>query len=251
MNSVRSRDRFLHGLAACLMMAAMFATFRKSALLVPASVILTVACFRRRELMKLAPLGLLVLVLVHVLAPGALGSTTKQFGLDRLAASTVSARTADYDAIRPDLWSHLVFGRGWGAYDHLSYRILDSEILHRVMEMGIIGMLAFVFMSIAVLIGTRATIVSRDPASAPQALACAAAAVAFLTVSFLFDSLAFPHTAYIFLYMAGLVTVVISEREERVAAAADARRRRVPLRHGRRHAAERPKRPARRVPQEA
>ena len=60
MNSVRSRDRFLHGLAACLMMAAMFATFRKSALLVPASVILTVACFRRRELMKLAPLGLLV-----------------------------------------------------------------------------------------------------------------------------------------------------------------------------------------------
>jgi hypothetical protein len=214
MHAQRQRERVLNGLAACLLLAATFATFRKSALLVPASVILTVACFRRRELLKLAPLGVLVLVLVHVLAPGALGSTTKQFGFERLGATTVSARTADYDAIRPDLWSHLLFGRGWGAYDHLSYRILDSEILHRTMEMGVLGLLAFLFMGVAVVVGARATIAQRDPVWAPLALMGAAAAVAFLAVSVLFDVMSFPHGAYIFLYMAGLVAVVIGHRAD-------------------------------------
>ena len=38
----------------------MFATQRKSALIAPAAVILTLAYFRRRELISLAPLGLVV-----------------------------------------------------------------------------------------------------------------------------------------------------------------------------------------------
>jgi hypothetical protein len=41
------------------------------------------------------------------------------------------------------------------------------------------------------------------------ALACAAAAVAFLVVSFLFDTLSFPHVPYIFLSLAGLLAVVV------------------------------------------
>ena len=49
----------LYGLAACLLLAAVFATYRKSALLAPRSPSsLTIAYFRRRELLKLAPLGL-------------------------------------------------------------------------------------------------------------------------------------------------------------------------------------------------
>ena len=207
MQSRRWRDRILYGLAVCLLLAAAFATFRKSALLAPISVIGTVAWFRRRELLKLAPLALVLLVVVHVVAPGAIGRTGSQF--DSLGVSTVSDRAADYDAVRPDVWTGLLFGRGWGSYAHETYRILDSEILHRTLEMGVIGLLAYVFMILSVVISARRTIAERDPRRSPLALVGAAAAVSFLVVSTLFDVLAFPHATYIFLYMAGLVSVVI------------------------------------------
>jgi hypothetical protein len=214
MQAKRWRGRVLYGLAACLLLAATFATFRKSALLAPVSVILTVAYFRRQELLKLAPLGLVLVLLVHLIAPGALGSTTQQFDPGRLGVTTVSERTADYDAVRPDVWTHLPFGRGWGSYDHASYRILDTELLHRLIEMGVVGLLAFLFMGASVVLSARATIASRHPSRAPIALIGAAAAVSFLVVSTLFDVLSFPHATYIFLYMAGLVAALIGYQRE-------------------------------------
>jgi hypothetical protein len=202
------RRRLLHGLGACVLAAAMVATYRKSALLAPASVILTLAYFRRRELLKLAPLGLVALVIVHTLSPAALGSTVSQLDPARLGVATVSERTIDYDAIRPDVWAHLAFGRGWGTYDHVSYRILDSEILQRVIETGVIGLLVYLLMAVSVILTARAAIASRDPDWAPPALIGAAAAVSFIVVSTLFDVMSFPHVPYIFLYLAGFVAVV-------------------------------------------
>jgi hypothetical protein len=208
-------ERALYGFAACLLLAAMFATFRKSALLAPMSAILTVAYFRRSELLKLSPLALVLVVVVHVLAPGALGKTTTQFDPSKLGVTTVSDRAADYDAVRPDLWSHLLVGRGWGSYDHITYRVLDSEILHRTVEMGVFGVATYLMMIVAVVLCARPVITGRDPDRAPIALMGAAAAVAFGAVSTLFDVLSFPHATYIFLYLAGLVAVVAKREHER------------------------------------
>jgi hypothetical protein len=215
----RWRDRVLYGLAACSLMAGTFATYRKTGLLAPVTVVLLLAYFRRRELLKLAPLALVLVVVVSALSPGAMGSTVAQFlRSDRTAVRTVSDRTSDYDAIRPDLWTNFAFGRGWGTYNHNSYRILDSEILHRTVETGVLGLLAFLIMGVAVVVTARATIASRDPTWAPLALVGAAAAACFMVISALYDSLSFPHATYVFLYMAGFVAVVVgrpTKREER------------------------------------
>lgn len=208
------RGRLLYGLAACLIFAAAFATFRKSAMIAPLSVIATIAYFRRRELLKLAPLGLVLVVLIPILAPGAIGMTTSQFQPSRLGVATVSDRAADYDAVRPDIWSHLLLGKGWGSYDVVSYRVLDSEILHRLVEMGVLGLAAFFFMIVSVLAAARRTITSRDRTRAPLALIGTAAAVSFAVVSTLFDVMSFPHAVYLFLYTAGLVAAVISQPAE-------------------------------------
>ena len=206
-----TRDRLLYGFAACLILAAAFATFRKSALLGPLAVIATVAYFRRRELLKLAPLGLVLIVIIHIAAPGALGKTTSQFDPSRLGVTTVSDRAADYDAVRPDFWTHLALGRGWGGHDHNTYRILDSEFLHRLLEMGLLGLVVYVAMMISVVVGTRKIIAARDATWAPLALMGAAAAISFLVVSALFDVLAFPHATYIFMYSAGLTATVVAQ----------------------------------------
>jgi hypothetical protein len=215
MQSDEWRSRILYGLAACALVAATFATYRKSALLAPVSVVLTLAYFRRRELLKLAPLGMVLAVLVSVLSPGAVSSTVQQFfRSDRLDVPTVSDRASDYDAVRPDLWSNLAFGRGWGTYNHETYRILDSEILHEAIEMGVFGLIAFLLMGLSIPLAARKTIAGRDLVSAPVALGGAATAVAFLTVAALFDVLSFPHATYIFLFTAGVVSVVIAPRRE-------------------------------------
>ncbi len=93
--------------------------------------------------------------MIHVLSPGALGSVLFQLKPSRLGVATVSDRASDYDAVRPDLWSHLVFGRGYGSYDHNSYRILDSEMLNRVVDTGIVGTLALVLMVVCIVFAAR------------------------------------------------------------------------------------------------
>jgi O-antigen ligase len=210
------RERILYGLAACLLFAAAFATFRKSALLAPVSVVATIAYFRRRELLKLAPLALVLVVIIPVLAPGAIAMTAGQFEPGKLEVATVSDRAADYDGVRPDLWSHLLIGRGWGSYSHGTYRLLDSEILHRLTEMGVLGLLAYLIMIAAVVSVARGTIAARDRRWAPLALIGAAAAVSFGVVSTLFDVLSFPHAVFLFLFMAGLVATVVTRYEDEV-----------------------------------
>jgi hypothetical protein len=210
----RRGHRVLYALAVCILLAAMMATFRKSALLAPVSVVLTLAYFRRRQLVKLAPVGLVLIVMVQILSPGALRQTTDQFfRQDRSKVATVSDRTSDYDAIRPDVWTHPAFGRGFGSYDHETYRILDSEILLLLIETGVAGLAFFLLIPVAVIATSRATIAGRDPARAGIALVGASAGVCFIVVSTLYDVLSFPHATYIFLYIAGLVTVTCRPQE--------------------------------------
>jgi hypothetical protein len=220
LQSDRWRLRLFYSFASCALVAGMFATNRKSALLAPIAVVLAFAYFRRRELLKLAPLGMMFVLVITALSPGALGSTVAQFTRsDRSAVPTVSDRAADYDAVRPDVWTHFAFGRGWGSYNHESYRILDSEILHRTVEIGVLGLLTYVLMSVAVVVYARSTIAARDSEWAPLALVGAAAAIAFLVCSTLYDVMSFPHGPYIFLYIAGLTAVVVRHPQRRRAPA--------------------------------
>src|SRR4051812_12597992 len=162
------RRRILYGLAIVVLLAGMFATQRKSALVAPVAVIATLAYFRRKELLSLAPFGLVVGVMVAAISPSAVHNVVTQFTRpDASKVATVSDRTADYDAVRPDLWSHLALGRGFGSYDHNTYRILDSEILGRLVETGILGLVAFLMIALSVVLVARKTVSRRDPRFAP------------------------------------------------------------------------------------
>ena len=211
------RGRVLYALAACLLMAAIFSTYRKGAIVAPAAAGLTLLYFRRRALLRLAPLGMILIVTVMLLSPGALSSVTDQFTrADADSVPTVSDRASDYDAVRPDVWSDLALGRGWGSYNHESYRILDSEILSRTIETGVLGLLAFLMLPVAVLATARRLVASRDPTISSVGLIGASIAVAFVVLALLFDELSFPHVPYVFLYMTGLVAATAaSERQPR------------------------------------
>lgn len=197
----------LYGLAIAILVIAIFATERKSALVGPAVVMMVLAYYRRTQLLKLAPLFLVLLVMVPVVAPGAIhGVLSQATSSNATHVATVSDRTADYDAIRPDVWTHLLFGRGYGSFDPATYRILDSEILGPLVETGVFGLLAYLGVGVSLLMFARKAVSRRRRGTRSNIGEVGVAIAACLLVSsVLYDLMGFPHGPYTFFYLAGLV----------------------------------------------
>jgi hypothetical protein len=153
------------------------------------------------------------------MAPGAGGQVKSQLSSFTERQST-KGRTADYEAVVPDLLAHRTLGRGFGTYSHERYRLLDNEYLAVIIGTGLVGLAAYLAMMLGVVLVAMRPIRSRDPLRAPPALGAAAAAVAFGIASALFDVLAFPQAPYLFFFVAALAVVAASPREESHAAPA-------------------------------
>jgi len=218
MHADRPRGRVIYTLVAGTLMVAIFATQKKTGLIAPCAAVITLGCFRRREILKMLPVALALLVLVLIVSPGTVDPVINQFMPSQLGAnapSTTSDREARYDAIRPDIWTHLALGRGYGSYQPLGHRIMDSEILLRLIEMGVLGVAAYFWLGLSVVATARRTINLRHPGHSPPALAGAAAAMVFIAVGALFDSISFPQVPYVFLFIAAFVAVVVKPPDER------------------------------------
>jgi hypothetical protein len=212
MQASRRRDQVLYGLAACIVMAAGLATYKKTAIVTPAIVFLTVGALWPRRVLRLVPIAVILIGAAHFLAPGALGSVIEQFTGGRLTTvGTTVHRLDGYDAIRPIVWNHPIFGVGVGGYKALLNRILDNQMLDNVIQIGVVGEFAFVGMILSVVWTAAPVVRSRASQWSTAALACACAAICFLTVSFLFDSLAYTHVPYIFLMFAALLVALITD----------------------------------------
>jgi hypothetical protein len=205
------RRRILWGIAACVIIAGALITQRKSGAVVPAMALLALFVFRPRQLLRLAPFGLVALVAAFVLTPG-IFSTVRELGQTSSQDST-QGRTADYPAIVPDLLTRPVIGRGFGTLDSErvdTYRIFDNEYLGQLFQVGALGLLAFLAMIVTPLFVARSVLRSDDPVRGPPALAAGAACLAFGVACSLYDILTFPAAPYLFLFMAAMCTCAAS-----------------------------------------
>lgn len=220
MEARRRRDQVLYGLAACVLLAAGVATFRKSSLLDPVVVVAALVAFRPRRALRFVPLVPVIIVAVHLMAPGAIGSVVDQLAPGKVTAvGTTASRTSAYEAVRPYVWTRPAFGQGYGSYNPAVIRIFDSQILDSVLETGVVGLAAYLLMSLTVLITARPLFRVRGSPVAPLALALGVTAIVFLVSSFLFDEMGFPHVPYIFLTFAAFVTILVRSAGERPASA--------------------------------
>ncbi len=212
MEAKRRRDQILYGLAACMMLAAGVSTFRKSSLVLPVMVIASLATLRPRQLARLWPIVPVIFVVVHIAAPGAIGGVIEQLDGSRLTnADTTVSRTDGYDVVRPYLWTNPAFGEGYGSYNASVIYIFDSQILDQLITTGVVGLLAYLVMSLSVLVTARPLFKVRGSPTAPLALGLGVSAVVFFSASFLYDEMGFPHVPYIFLTFAGFVAVLAGD----------------------------------------
>lgn len=224
LKSKTRRQHLLYGLAVVALLYGMVATDRKSALVAPGAVFLTLAYFRRRQLISLAPLGLVIVIFLAATSPAAIRNIVTQYtSADASHVATVSSRTANYDAVRPDLWSHLLLGRGQGTYAPPTDRIVDSEIILPLVETGVLGLVAILMIPISVILLCRRSASRHESRWSGPAVTGVAAGVCFLSVSMLYSVMSLPHAPDVFFYMAGLAAVAMGPDD-------------IPLIRSRRHA---------------
>jgi O-antigen ligase len=205
------RRRWLVALAAMTILAGAFATQRKSALVVPVAVVAAMVVIRPRRAIRLAPIGVVMLLAMPIIAPGALGSIRNQLFTSEVASSnSTTGRTQDYAAVKPDVLAHPAFGRGYGSYDPHKYRIIDNQYIGLAIETGFVGVGAYLLLLLGVILAARPALRSGDPRRAPPALAAACAAVAVGVAAALFDVFAYPQVPYLFLFVAALAVVCSS-----------------------------------------
>jgi O-antigen ligase len=210
MTPVRRR-RILWGLAACLIIAGALITQRKSGAVVPAMALLVLFVLRPRQLLRLAPYGVVALAVALVITPG-IFSTVRELGQTKEQDST-AGRTSDYPAVMPDVLTRPILGRGFGTLDSErvdTYRIFDNEYLGQLFQVGALGLLAFIALIVTPLFVARSVLRSDDPVRGPPALAAGAACLAFGVACSLYDILTFPQAPYLFLFMAAMCTCAAS-----------------------------------------
>jgi hypothetical protein len=223
------RRRLLYSLAIGLLLAGGVATSRKTSLVAPAGAMLLLAAYRPRAVARsLLALALVLGVLVHFSSPGALGSVLSQLEPGHFGGVlTTTDRTARYDAVRPDVLSHLLLGRGFQSYDPHKYRILDNEYLGLLITTGLLGVAAYLAIFAAIMSAAhRAT--RADVERSGLALAALASVGVVALASALFDVLSFPHVPYLLFFVAAMITALRAPAPRAVLPAAhDLRRRRL------------------------
>ncbi|HEY2766809.1 MAG TPA: O-antigen ligase family protein [Solirubrobacteraceae bacterium] len=201
------RRRVLYTIAIGLLLAGGLATSRKTSIVAPVGAILLLVVYRPRTVVRsLLGLALVLGVLVHFTSPGALGSVLTQLepGHVNNVLSTTD-RTARYDAVRPDLLTHPLLGRGYESYDPHKYRILDNEYLGLMITTGLLGVLAYFGIFATMMSAAHRTIRGPDPHRASLALAAFAAVGVIALASALFDVLSFPHVPYLLFFLGAMI----------------------------------------------
>ncbi len=204
-----SRIKWLYVACFAVLVAGALATDRKTALVVPVALVLYIAFYRPRQVLKLAPVGAVLLAgVVHLAAPGAIG-TVFAFN-ENLKSRSTTHRTGDFAALKPDVMAHPILGRGFGSIDPdkpALFRINDDEYLDELWQGGIAGLAAFIFLVLSPVILARRGIRSRDPAVSSLTLAASAGCFAFAAACPLFDSMGFSQVPYLFFLLAAMTTI--------------------------------------------
>jgi hypothetical protein len=207
-----------------------FGTISRTIIIMGIVTLIAWLVLRREQLQRFWPLLPALPVVVHFVAPGALGGIWKAFfpkeglvsSLGGRAGETGSGRFADYGAANA-LWEQgFFFGNGPGSLANVPVEaerrmeeglqavtiaanlIFDNQYLTTLVEFGIVGVIALAWLSFGTVIKLgRAGKDDHSPAGDLMAL-CAISCAGFSASMFLYDAIAFIQVTLVFFVVAAL-----------------------------------------------
>jgi hypothetical protein len=209
------RERLIYACIVLALIGGAVATQKKTSMIGPLVCVLVLVAYRPRAMLRLAPLAIVLVGMVHFVAPGALGAVANQLAPGSVnEVDTTKDRVSDYDAIRPDLAAHPLTGRGYGSYDQKKHRILDNQYLALAIGVGLLGVVAYLAIFATAFFSAHRVVRSGDSKRAPPALGAAAAIVVAAVSGALLDFLSFPQLPYLFCFVAAIAFVLGRDRLE-------------------------------------
>lgn len=176
---------------------------------------------RHRKLLITACAGLVGAV--HVAFRGVFGTLVQYFSPSFVLSQEVgndNGRLADYARSLPDILNRPMFGRGFNTYAPERYMtFIDNQYLKFVLEIGIVGIAAFVFLIGRIVSVCFATGQRAGDETGAVLIGLSAAALVFGVTSATFDTIGFPQVAYLFFALAGLSAVIVRECRREAAVA--------------------------------
>lgn len=216
LKSKQRSQRLLYAAMVVLLIGGAVATQKKTAMVGPLICALAITAYRPRAMLRLAPLAVVLVGVIHFTAPGALGGVIDQFSPDSVTkVQTTQDRVSDYEAIRPDITQHALIGRGYGSYDQKRHRILDNLYLTLAIGVGLLGLLAYFAIFATTFLSAHRVARSGDSERAPPGLGVAAAICVAFVAGALLDFLSFPQLPYIFCFLAAIAFVLGQEEVNR------------------------------------
>jgi hypothetical protein len=207
------RQRLIYGAVVLILIGGAVATQKKTSMVGPLVCVLVLFAYRPRAMLRLAPFAIVLIGVVHLVAPGALGSVVDQLAPGQVTkVNTTKDRVSDYSAVKPDLAGHLLAGRGYGSYDQKQHRILDSQYLTLGIGVGLLGLISYLAIFATAFFSAHRVARSGDPDRAPPAVAVAAAIVVALVAGALLDFLSFPQLPYMLCFVAAIAFVLGRDR---------------------------------------
>lgn len=213
MKAKERRDRMLYAGMVLLLIAGAVATQKKTSMVGPLVAVLVLTLYRPRAMARLAPLAIVLVGVVHFIAPGALGAVVDQFAPSAVTqVDTTQDRVSDYEAIKPDLVASPLIGRGYGSYDQKKHRILDNQYLGLGIGVGLLGLIGYLAVFVTAFLSAHRVARTGDPDRAPPALGAAAAICVAVVAGALLDFLSFPQLPYLFCFIAAIAFVLGQEQ---------------------------------------
>jgi O-antigen ligase len=158
----------------------------------------------RRQLNALCAL-IIGIGFMHLLVHGLIGTFISLFaGIFNGQNSSVNDRVADYGGVAQYVAQRPIFGRGIGTFLPLMYRYTDNMYLLALVTIGIVGVVAMLFLFIA---GIQAAALGRRKARGEHQRATGMALLASMAVALVtsatFDSMTFPMFSGLFFLLLG------------------------------------------------
>jgi hypothetical protein len=210
-------QRLLYGAAVVILIGGAVATQKKTAMIGPLVCIAVLTAYRPRQMVRLAPLAIVLVGVIHFTAPGALGGVVDQFSPGSVnEVNTTKDRVSDYQAVTPDLAEHPLLGRGYGSYDQKKHRILDNLYLTLAIGVGLLGLIGYFAILGTAFFAAHRVARSGDPVRGPPAMAAAAAICVALVSGALLDFLSFPQLPYLLCFVMAIAYVLAHDRAGRL-----------------------------------
>jgi hypothetical protein len=209
-----------------VLVLAAFATASRTAIVMLLFVGVIYVWLRPRETLRLWPVAVTLPIVIHAVLPGAMGTLRQAFlpsgGLlseqTRVIAGNellANGRLADIGPTLNQVAGSPFFGIGFGTrvvgfdQETVNAAILDNQWLATVLETGVLGLIAWLWLMVLVVRLLARTARTDDPDHGWLATSLAASLGSFAIGMFFFDALGFVQIAFVFFVLLALSAVTI------------------------------------------